>query len=382
MEKSWKKNKLWATESSPAKQIAAILWSETARSTMRRNFKVAATLLVLGCLGLYTTNSNDSLFPLPGTLSRKAALDLIFSPPHASQTTAQTTVAPPSSENGKDELSSILRRASTQSRTVILTTINEAWVAPNSTFDLFVKSFEIGNNTSWLLKHLVLIAVDEKAYNRCLAMQHHCYFLKVEGSDLADELKYMSSSYVEVMWRRTGLFHKVLEFGYNFIFTDADIMWFRDPFQHFYAQADIQFACDQFNGDSSNVNNHINAGFQYAVSNNRTLQFYKFWYESRKKHLGKNEQDVFNIIKHDPFVKEIGLKMRFLDTEYFSGFCQPSKDLNKVCTMHANCCIGLGNKIHDLNMVLEDWKRYMLQSPSQNASNSSPWTGPHNCKVH
>ncbi|GAB4842763.1 hypothetical protein Ancab_012738 [Ancistrocladus abbreviatus] len=378
-------------DSTAAKLTAAKAWSESDGQTIRRNFKVAAALFVFGCLALYAASSNDSSFPLSGTFSWKRGLGPILSPPHESQTkaattdaqkkTAETTVAPPSSEKVEDELSSVLRRASMQSRTVILTTVNEAWVAPNSTFDLFIKSFEIGNNTSWLLKHLVVIAVDEKAYNRCLAMQHHCYFLKVEGSDFADELQFMSSRYLKIMWERTGFFHSVLEFGYNFIFTDADIMWFRDPFPQFYSGTDIQFACDHFNGNSFDVNNRLNAGFQYAVSNSRTLQFYNYWYESRKKYPGTNEQDVFNIIKHDPIVKEIGLKMRFLATDYFGGFCEPSKDLNKVCTMHANCCVGLGSKIHDLNMVLEDWKRYMLQSSSQTTLKSSPWSGPHSCKV-
>lgn len=27
----------------------------------------------------------------------------------------------------------------------------------------------------------------------------------------------------------------------------------------------------------------------------------------------------------------------------------------RVCTMHANCCIGLGNKMHELRSVVEAW---------------------------
>ncbi|GAB2292947.1 hypothetical protein Dimus_027172 [Dionaea muscipula] len=102
-------------------------------------------------------------------------------------------------------------------------------------------------------------------------------------------------------------------------------MWFRNPFHHFFGDTDFQIACDNFNGNSLNLNNNPNNGFNYVVSNQHTIEFYKFWYEFGKKYPDMNEQDVFNRIKHDPFIKEIGLKMRFLDTLYFGGFCQPQQ---------------------------------------------------------
>lgn len=114
-------------------------------------------------------------------------------------------------------------------------------------------------------------------------------------------------------------------------------------------------------------------------SNNRTIRFYNFWYKARKIYRGKNEQDVLNIIKYGPFIKKIGLKIRFLDTAYFGGFCNPSKDLNYVCTMHANCCIGLDNKIHDLRMVIDDWKNYIALSSDEQKSKKHTWNIPRIC---
>lgn len=66
------------------------------------------------------------------------------------------------------------------------------------------------------------------------------------------------------------------------------------------------------------------------------------------------------MIKYDFIVKKIGLKIRFLDTDYFGGFCILSRDFNKVCIMYVNCCIGLERKMFDLNIIFEDWKRFVL----------------------
>jgi len=154
-------------------------------------------------------------------------------------------------------------------------------------------------------------------------------------------------------------------------------MWFRDPFPYFNPTVDFQTSCDGFNGNPFDLNNYQNNGFNFVRSNNRTIEFYKFWVSSRQTYPTLHEQDVFNKIKQDPYTKEIGLTFRFLDTDYFGGFCSPSKDFNKVCTMHANCCVGLDWKITDLKIILEDWKRY-LSSPA-NQTMSSHWRAPYKC---
>ncbi|GAB2225401.1 hypothetical protein Droror1_Dr00006193 [Drosera rotundifolia] len=288
-----------------------------------------------------------------------------------------------SSQGGSQkELSRVLEGASMKNRTVILTTINEAWATPNSTFDLMMESFRIGHNTSWLLKHFVVVALDEKAYSRCVEIHPHCYFLTTQGKSFSHEAYFMTPDYLEMMWRRIKFLHNVLRLGYNFVFTDADIMWFRNPFHHFYQDTDFQIACDQFNGNTLDVNNVPNGGFNYVMSNNRTIQFYEFWYHSRKRYPGFHDQDVLNRIKSDPFINKIGLKMRFLDTTFFGGFCEPSKDFNQVCTMHANCCKGLDNKVNDLNLVLQDWRGYTSRQNEQKVETQpARWSAPKKCWV-
>ncbi|KAM0980282.1 hypothetical protein ACFX2J_015849 [Malus domestica] len=281
----------------------------------------------------------------------------------------------------EDLLDTVLKNASMKNKTIIVTTLNDAWAEPNSIFDSFLESFEIGSNTKWLLKHLVVICLDKKAYARCLASHPHCYQLYTQGANFTSEAAFMSSKYLDMMWRRIQFLSSILDRGYNFVFTDTDIMWLRNPFPRFYPDADFQIACDYFIGDSYSMKNFPNGGFTYVKSNNRTIQFYKFWYFSRKAYPKMHDQDVLNEIKFDPFLTQIGLKMRFLDTLYFGGFCQASKDFNQVCTMHANCCVGLENKVNDLKILLKVWRKYMSLPPNATATPQLSWTVPQNCRM-
>ncbi|KAI0528775.1 hypothetical protein KFK09_001318 [Dendrobium nobile] len=283
--------------------------------------------------------------------------------------------------NEEVRLTRVLKEAAMEDKTVILTTLNAAWASTDSIFDLFLESFQIGNDTRWLLDHLVIIAFDKKAYMRCKAMHPHCFALATMGVDFSGEKHFMSDGYLKMMWRRIDFLRVVLEMGYNFIFTDADVMWFRNPFPQFFPDGDFQIACDRFFGNHLNLNNTANGGFNFVKSNNRTIEFYKFWYSSRDKHPGHHDQDVLNSIKFDPFVDEIGLKMRFLSTAFFGGLCEPSRNFSVVCTMHANCCVGLNRKFNDLRLMLEDWRRYMALPPALKNSRLPFWRVPQNCSL-
>nr|XP_009761098.1 PREDICTED: uncharacterized protein At4g15970-like isoform X1 [Nicotiana sylvestris] len=285
-----------------------------------------------------------------------------------------------SSDSEEYRLEKVLKNAAMEDKTVILTTLNEAWAVPNSVVDLFLESFRIGDHTRRLLNHLVIIALDEKAFTRCLSLHIHCYALVTEGVDFSKEAYFMFPDYLKMMWRRIDFLRVVLEMGYNFVFTDADVMWFRDPFPHFYKDADFQIACDHFSGKPDDVGNRPNGGFNHVRSNNRSIEFYKFWYSSQEMYPSLHDQDVLNNIKNDSFIRDIGLKMRFLDTAYFGGFCEPSKNLSEVCTMHANCCFGLESKLHDLRILLQDWKSFLSLPPAQKILSAVSWRVPQNCR--
>lgn len=116
-------------------------------------------------------------------------------------------------------LEQVLKNAAMEDKTVILTTLNEAWAAPNSVVDLFLESFRIGDGTNRLLNHLVIIALDQKAFQRCLDVHTHCFYLVSEGIDFHQEAFFMTPAYLKMMWRRIAFLRSVLEMGYNFVFT-------------------------------------------------------------------------------------------------------------------------------------------------------------------
>ncbi|KAG6521780.1 hypothetical protein ZIOFF_018906 [Zingiber officinale] len=122
-------------------------------------------------------------------------------------------------EKNDVKLEKVLKEAAMENKTVILTTMNVAWASPSSIIDLFFQSFRTGDGTRRLLDHLVIIALDKKAYIRCISLHTHCFALYTEGMDFSDEKIYMTAGYLSMMWRRIEFLRVILEMGYNFIFS-------------------------------------------------------------------------------------------------------------------------------------------------------------------
>ncbi|KAL5196941.1 hypothetical protein ABZP36_000453 [Zizania latifolia] len=289
-----------------------------------------------------------------------------------------TVVAAAAAAWPQQDLADLLRRAATAERTVLMTAINEAWAAPGSFLDLFLESFRHGEGTEQLVQHLLVVAMDGKAFERCNAVHPFCYWFRVDGMDFAAEQSYMKGDYLEMMWRRNRFQQTILELGYTFLFTDVDILWFRSPFPHISPTAEVVMSSDFFVGDPNSVGNYPNGGLLYVRSCDSSVRFYKYWQSSRARFPGMHEQFVFDRIVKEGLPANVGTKVQFLDTDRFGGFCQHGKDLGKICTMHANCCVGLHNKLFDLGNVLEDWKTYKARVAVGNMEYFS-WRVPGRC---
>ncbi|CAA7048071.1 unnamed protein product [Microthlaspi erraticum] len=260
-----------------------------------------------------------------------------------------------------EELEATLDRAAAgNNKTVIITVVNKAYVEEvgggRTMLDLFLESFWEGEGTLPLLDHLMVVATDQTAYDRCRFRRLHCYKMDTEGLDLEGEKVYMSADFIEMMWRRTRLLLDVLRRGYHLIFTDTDVMWLRSPFSRLSNNGSFDM---QISVDNSDVGGHlINTGFYHVQSNNRTISLFQKWYDMRLNTTGMKEQDVLKDLLDSGFFNRLGLTVGFLNTTYFSGFCQDSPDMGAVTTVHANCCRHIPAKVSDLTLVLRDWKRY------------------------
>ncbi|XAR66076.1 hypothetical protein NMG60_11012140 [Bertholletia excelsa] len=259
----------------------------------------------------------------------------------------------------RDELDQILAEVSTENKTVIIAVANRAYVEGDKPMlDLFMDGFWYGENTRGLTDHLLIVAVDQTSYERCRFLRLHCYKLETEGVEFSGEKLYMSEDFIEMMWRRTQFLGDVLKRGYNFIFTDMDVIWLRNPFNRLSSNEtiDLQVSTDKFNGDDLSQANPINTGFYMTRSNNRTISLFNTWYGRKNASMGMKEQDVLQLLVREGMFTHLGLQARFLDTLFFSGFCQDSCDVNAVVTVHSNCCRSINAKVTDLTAVLRSWK--------------------------
>lgn len=127
-------------------------------------------------------------------------------------------MAPAPSRPPQDELDTVLAKTANANRTLIITALNGAWAEPNTMIDLFLESFHVGEGTPDLLNNLLIVALDAKAYNRCLQIHSLCYSLKTSGVDFSAEKVYMSHDYLKMMWRRLGFLAEILKRGYSVVF--------------------------------------------------------------------------------------------------------------------------------------------------------------------
>ncbi|XP_024029741.1 uncharacterized protein At1g28695 [Morus notabilis] len=276
-------------------------------------------------------------------------------------------------------LESALSKASMDNKTVIIAIVNKAYVEGDNgkrMLDLFLEGFRVGEDTQGLSSHLLLVAVDQTSFERCKFLWLNCYKLETDGVDFTGEKVYMSRDFINMMWRRTLFLGEVLKRGYSFIFTDTDVLWLRNPFHRLSnnQSIDLQISTDNFNGDPRSKTNPINTGFYMVRSNNKTISLFDAWYARKNSSQGMKEQDVLQGKIKEGIFGELKLTVRFLDTLYFSGFCEDSKDFRAVTSVHANCCRTIDAKVADLTAVIRDWKRFRSSRSFSNSNQTSAST--------
>jgi hypothetical protein len=116
-------------------------------------------------------------------------------------------------------LAELLPKVAMEDGTVILTSVNEVWTRPDSLLDIFLGGFRIGEDTAHLVGHVLIVTVDAAALRGCKAVHPHCYLVEVKSLDMNRAKTYGTPEYVEMMWLKLSIQQRVLELGYNFLFT-------------------------------------------------------------------------------------------------------------------------------------------------------------------
>ncbi|KAM0844776.1 hypothetical protein ACQ4PT_056821 [Festuca glaucescens] len=267
-------------------------------------------------------------------------------------------------------LAELLPKVATDDGTVIITSVNDAFATPGSLLDLFRGSFHDGEGIAHLLNHTLIVALDPGA------VHPHCYHLEVAAANVSSASRIMTKSYLEIVWVKLSLQQRVLQLGYNYLFTDVDILWFRNPFRHINLYADMAVSTGRFKGDTESLASYPNTGFYYVRSTNCTVEMLRQWRAAKSRFPPDHDQFIFNEIKAELATGELQIKFVFLDPVRFDGFCQHHSKIDTVCTMHTNCCIGLETKVHDLMNVANDWKNYMNLTLSERRTGKNRWKVP------
>ncbi|CAL5087470.1 unnamed protein product [Urochloa decumbens] len=250
-----------------------------------------------------------------------------------------TDAASAAAAAGDDNLPELLSRAAMEDNTIIMTFTNKAWSAPGSLTDLFLESFRTGIRTAPLLNHLVIVAVDAAAFSRCQQTHPLCYALPVTtnnqsasttAANYASEQRYMAGDYLEMMWRRNRFQARVLDLGYNFVFTDVDIVWLRNPLLR------------------------IPVGGRHGL----LLRLVPRQQPLRPRQARQRRVPVREGERED------GRVLRGVERVEggVPGAARARKDWHKLCTFHANCVIGLEGKLEMLRGVLDEWQRFKAKA--------------------
>ncbi|KAL5797177.1 hypothetical protein ACOSQ2_001997 [Xanthoceras sorbifolium] len=263
-------------------------------------------------------------------------------------------------------------------RTVIVSIVDETWASPSgSILDLFLESFHVGQGTKPLLNHLLIVALDTKAFQYCNSIHPHCFYLTNPPQ------KYTSKKPLLIPHLKYKFLQELIELGYNFVSTDADVMWLRNPFLQINPSKELTIACD-FNSALPSMSNKVDEGFFYMKSNAVTMEYFKYWDMARFLYPHYQNQSLCEAtVSEDTILGIIELRVEYLDVARFGGFCQQVNNMEEICTMRSNCCENIENKVHDLKLLLDDWRNFTSPSPERTSLKGSffTWRAPEKCKV-
>jgi hypothetical protein len=77
-----------------------------------------------------------------------------------------------------------------------------------------------GEDTTQLLNHVLVVALDPAGLDHCKAKHPHCYLLELKpATNLSSAERFMSKDYLELVWTKLTFQQTILELGYSLLFT-------------------------------------------------------------------------------------------------------------------------------------------------------------------
>ncbi|KAL9457951.1 hypothetical protein AB3S75_006906 [Citrus x aurantiifolia] len=274
-----------------------------------------------------------------------------------------------------NSLLQLLRRTTMQDRTVIITMVGQEWASPGSVLDLFLESFRIGEETKPLLNHLLIVALDSKAFQYCKTVHPHCFYLSNSST------RYTKKKQLSLPQLRNRFWQEVIELAYSVVFTEVDVMWLRNPILQVDCLKEMTIACDVYSDDLQNISYVKDGGFFYLKSNAITSEYFK--YQDMTRILFPDSQNrtlCEETVVNEELFETLSLRINYMEQDRYGGFCQQNINMDTICTVRANCCDDTESKLHDLKLLLEDWRSFTKKNSLRGSSPPYTWRAHSKCK--
>lgn len=145
------------------------------------------------------------------------------------------------------------------------------------------------------------------------------------GTPMAPSKRFGDEAFKWFMLAKVYCLHLVSQLGYNILFQDSDVIWFRHPLEYF-ASSQIGNFDMYFQDDGSRTFRHepyhANGGFFYIRSNKRTVYFLSVLARHGDFILKSNEQVTINVLLHE-HASLTGLRVKTMnreDTDFLGGW--------------------------------------------------------------
>ena len=179
------------------------------------------------------------------------------------------------------------------------------------------KGFDISN--------LLVFATDQETLTLCQSMDLNCYYDGINFADLPtrEARAYGDRIFSQMMWAKVIVVQFVNWMGYDVLFQDVDVVWYKDPITLLKDGDDYKGFDIMFQDDGARSLRYApycaNSGFYYVRYNDRTRYLFQslLYAGDFISKTGSHQQALTALLAEHSSLT--GLKVKTLDTHEFPG---------------------------------------------------------------
>ena len=212
------------------------------------------------------------------------------------------------------ELDDILSRIASKKKDVLVMCINQG------NLDLFMNFLQSTRRHNLDVSNLIVFGGDDTVVSLLSKMGVTGYFHPSLGTAPSKASGgYGDTTFIKMMWLKLYSVYLPIRLGYNVLFQDADLVWFKDPFEYFHSNfLDIDTLWMDDGARSERFTPvYANSGFYYLRNTLRTRSFIQdTLFAYHKVFAQRSHQSVVSQILID-HISLNGLSMRLLEMPLF-----------------------------------------------------------------